>query len=525
MSLRKGLCLLFIALVINGFVHSEDSLVVIELGFGYTWPVSPVETGTSDAQLLTVTNFATTNASAFSDAGALAGTDFDYTGGAYPGTLGTCPTAAMLTAGSSCTIEIIFSPTTTGAHNGIIELNYTLSGFPYVTDIEIFADAEDNDITITPNPHDFGLVSLGATVNQLLTLTNTNAILPASAITDPLAAVALPFRYNGGVYPGTGGNCPAVPFALAATASCQIDVEFVPTVAGEFADTLSLTYTMGGVAGKISTANVDGIGHPSTGTCNLPAIVNTTTPEFMLASSVTAFTFNGHNYSNPPTVLALGAGAPTVVGSPVWVDYDEFTVTFSSTATGGFFDVDVTNDCGTQTIVGLLEVRAFVCNPAALLSNAANVIIVGGNGATKTSNPGTWSRGYYDNVNSIINPGEFIEFEVAEEFTVAGVSYTPSPPNVNDTNTSFGFQVLDDAGSLVTLYQAGTSLGDVAWSLGRKFRILINGTSNVEWQIETGVGTGIYTTVLTSAAPITGALFSFGAFGKTGTVAGYTVCK
>ena len=89
---------------------AEDSLVVIELGFAFAWPVSPVETGTADSQILNVTNFGTVDASAFSDAGLLAGTAFSYTGGSYPGSAGTCPTAGVLAAGGTCTLEIQFAP-------------------------------------------------------------------------------------------------------------------------------------------------------------------------------------------------------------------------------------------------------------------------------------------------------------------------------------------------------------------------------------------------------------------------------
>ena len=406
----------------------------------------------------------------------------------------------------------------------MVELNYTLGGSPFITDIDLLGEAEDNDVTITPNPHDFGLVPTGTTASQLFTITNTNTTAVASAISDPLAAVSLPFRYTGGAYPGASGNCPAVPFTLAASAFCTIDVEFAPTATGEFSDMLSLTYSLGGVAGKTSAAEVEGHGCPPSGGCNLPATIESMTPASIPTSTVTTVTINGHNFSNPPAVAVLGVGAPTVVGSPVWVDFDEITVTFSATATAGLFDVDVTNDCGTNTNVAALEVKAFACNPAALIANAGNVTIVGGNGATKTTAAGAWDSGYFDNVNSIQNPAEYIEFEITARSVVAGVSYNPTA-STNWTNADFAFYMFSDTGPDVSRYQAGTLQGSSAWTPGRKFRIFINASSRAEWQIETGVGTGVFNVEQTSATAITGPLFPFGAFGRSGTVANYLVCK
>jgi glutamate-1-semialdehyde aminotransferase len=47
---------------------------------------------------------------------------FNFYGGAYPGTGGTC--AVTLSAGATCTIMVDFSPVTTGVNSDSITLDY-----------------------------------------------------------------------------------------------------------------------------------------------------------------------------------------------------------------------------------------------------------------------------------------------------------------------------------------------------------------------------------------------------------------
>jgi hypothetical protein len=53
------------------------------------------------------------------------------------------------------------------------------------------------------------------------------------------AALAAPFSFTGGTFPGTAGTCAT---SLAALASCDIDVTYAPTTVGTAAATITIAY-------------------------------------------------------------------------------------------------------------------------------------------------------------------------------------------------------------------------------------------------------------------------------------------
>ena len=77
--------------------------------------------GNTDPHTFTITNVGGGDASSIADAGTLA-TPFQYVGGTFPGTGGTC--TATLTAGSNCSIVVEFAPASDGTFNDVIEINY-----------------------------------------------------------------------------------------------------------------------------------------------------------------------------------------------------------------------------------------------------------------------------------------------------------------------------------------------------------------------------------------------------------------
>ncbi len=91
----------------------------------------------------------------------------------------------------------------------------------------------------TTTPHDFGSVSVGGSQSVTLSLMNSGQTT-ASSLT--AVALAAPFAYTGGSFPGTSGTCG---FSLAAGSSCLLNLEFIPSIGGAFSETLSLTYDDG----------------------------------------------------------------------------------------------------------------------------------------------------------------------------------------------------------------------------------------------------------------------------------------
>lgn len=76
--------------------------------------------GGTAAHFFTVTNTGLVSATTMSESGLTA--PFVFTGGSYPGTSGTC--GATLLSGNSCTIDVTFSPTSTGLQTDTLQIDY-----------------------------------------------------------------------------------------------------------------------------------------------------------------------------------------------------------------------------------------------------------------------------------------------------------------------------------------------------------------------------------------------------------------
>lgn len=165
---------------------------------------------------------------------------FTFTGGAYPGTAGTC--GATVAPAATCDIDITFAPINAGLFTDTIEMPYN-NGAELVTatrDIQGTAVTPAN-LEISEAPlYDFGVAAIGSTATHVLTVTNTGGF-QATSILDT-GGLAAPFSYLGGAYPGTGGDCN---ISLAPAATCQVVIEFAPTVAANSSDTIAINYNDG----------------------------------------------------------------------------------------------------------------------------------------------------------------------------------------------------------------------------------------------------------------------------------------
>lgn len=208
---------------------SEGSL----LHFGY------LDVGQTRLLDVTLNNSGGTDATSIS-ASALSG-PFQFLGGSFPGTGGTC--AATLVAGNSCILKLVFSPTGAGFVSDTLTLNYSHTfGFRSLqlgldgTGSSLLEARLDFSLGALFN---FGSVDVNTTQNTTLTVTN-NGDIEASFITPSPMTGSLSFL--GGGFPGTGGSCAS---SLAAGASCTIHVSFAPLIGGLVSKTLSMQYFNG----------------------------------------------------------------------------------------------------------------------------------------------------------------------------------------------------------------------------------------------------------------------------------------
>ncbi len=137
---------------------------------------------------------------------------------------GSCPApAAILPAGQSCTVQVTFTPTTTGTRSGTLAIATTASTNPLT--VTLTGTGIQSRLTIAPSSLNFGSLVLGASANLSLTLAN-NGTAPISALTLTPAgdySVSLP--------------CPST---LLAGASCTAQVTFTPTALGARPGTLTV---------------------------------------------------------------------------------------------------------------------------------------------------------------------------------------------------------------------------------------------------------------------------------------------
>ena len=97
-------------------------------GLSYDMGTQPVDSG-GTSQVFTLANEGPVAVSALSVEGLPSyQSHFDFEGGTYPGTGGTCGTA--LEPGQTCTMAIAFTPTTTGSKSATIYIDFTGANGP-----------------------------------------------------------------------------------------------------------------------------------------------------------------------------------------------------------------------------------------------------------------------------------------------------------------------------------------------------------------------------------------------------------
>ena len=198
-----------------------------------TYAFGSVISGQMASHTFTVTNSGGSTASAIAPVALIA--PYSFAGGAYPGTGGTCTTTLASTA--TCTMVVRFSPTTTGALNANLRLNYndsvaaqnatramtgTGTGAP-IADLQFASGTLGS----------FANVVVGGYSSLTLTLHNNGAANATAIVVSGLGT---------GPFFRTGGTCGVT---LAASASCTIALRYEPLVNGNHAAPLAIGYSSG----------------------------------------------------------------------------------------------------------------------------------------------------------------------------------------------------------------------------------------------------------------------------------------
>jgi hypothetical protein len=249
---------------------------------------------TSASQTITLTN---TGASTLSVTSIVASSDFVVQGN---------PCTDPLPLNGSCSINVAFAPTATGARTGSLTVTNNASNSPQVASLSGTGTAPA--ACLAPTSLAFGNQTVGTRSGaQRITLSNCGSA--------PLAVIGIAVS---GDFTQTN-NCPS---SLAAGAACGIDVTFAPTATGARSGSLTVTADD---AGNPHIAGLSGTGLPPTpvatlsptsltfgnqivGTTSAPqtlTLTNSGTGSLQVASIAASGDFGQTN--NCPSSLGIGS--------------------------------------------------------------------------------------------------------------------------------------------------------------------------------------------------------------------------
>jgi hypothetical protein len=217
-----------------------------------------------------------------------------------------CPVSpATLAVSSSCTVNVTFTPTATGARAASLSITDNGSSSPQSASLS--GTGVLPAVTLSPTSLSFGNQNLNTTSGAMpVTITNSGpGMLTISTI---------------GISGGNPGdfaqtnNCPVSPATLAVSASCTVNVTFMPTAAG--ARSASVSVTDNGAASPQSVS--------LTGTGAVPTVT----------LSPTSLSFGNQNLNTasspmPVTVTNSGPGLLTIS-----------SIAISGTNAGDFAETD-----------------------------------------------------------------------------------------------------------------------------------------------------------------------------------------
>ena len=216
-----------------------------------TYDFGTIPTGGALIHLFTLNNIGGYTASLINELTLAA--PFNFTGGSFPGAGGSC--TANLTATTSCTIEVAFSPTAIGPQNGTITIEY-FDGAVTQNKARLIQGTAVTpaNLVISDAPlYDFGSPVLGSSVDKTFTIDNLGGFTASSIVG---GGILTPYNYKDGIFPGTGGTCAPT---LAPSTNCTIVVTYSPVAVGTDNDTVEIDY-FDGVNTQTADRDVTGTG-------------------------------------------------------------------------------------------------------------------------------------------------------------------------------------------------------------------------------------------------------------------------
>ncbi len=227
---------------------------------------------------------------------------FQFEGGSFPGTSGTCRSTRVISPGQSCLVAIIFSPPGPGNYGGSFASSMSYSnGASTQYHFPAFAGKSNGRPAL--GNHDFGSKITGTTTTVSLTV-SYQGHTPITNLSARITGGSGAFEFTGGgPYPGIGGNCGA----QLSSGSCRISVTFRPQTAGSHSATITLDFESG--AGPMSTtASLSGMGSAA---ALLQVSGNGTATGVQLINSNSDLTFTLSNSTGSVAAISISASPLT----------------------------------------------------------------------------------------------------------------------------------------------------------------------------------------------------------------------
>lgn len=290
------------------------------------------------------------------------------TSGDFARSGGTCATA--VSTGTSCTIGVVFSPTTAGAHNGTLSVSHGNTQMPITFALAGTASGgAAAAASVSPSSLSFAAAPIGtASAAQNVTIANTgSAALSLSSAT-----------YSSADFYTAGGTC-AFPGSVAAGSSCVVAVGFNPGAGAT-----------GSRSGSLSIA------HGATGSPTAVSLSGSASAAAAPAASLTASLSYGSvtvgSASGAQTATLSNTGSSALTVASIGTGSSEFNVTAG------------TCSAGASVAAGFSCTIGVAFTPSAVGSRSAT-LAVAHNAAGGTSNATLAGTGVAQSPAARVSPG------------------------------------------------------------------------------------------------------------------------
>ena len=405
--------------------------------------------------------------------------------------------AGTIPANTTCTVSVVFTPTSAGAATGTVSVAVTGGGPVLGAPVSLTGNGQVLAVNPTPSTLVFGPVTLGqASAVQFVTLTN----LSAASVSGIATTVA-----GTGFSLSAAANPNACTGTLAAGATCTVGVVFTPVLGGSASGTLGVGTSPSVAVGGPVTLIGTGIVPP-------PVLDAAPTPATGVPGSTVTVSLHGQFLTGATQVKVSGTGI--AVSNVSVVDDSTVTATFTIAAGAGqgvAHDVTVVTPVGTTnaetftvivppppTVVSI--VPAWGARPATGSGNATYTAILTGTnfGGTVVSE----TSANFDATCTVVGPTQIsCAITVRPNTTLGPKTLTVRNPLTNATATAT-FNVVSPVPVAVTAKSgAGTlngaatalSFGNQTGNVSNTVTLTVGGNSPVVFQTASVANAGGFT--------------------------------